>query len=211
MDIKLFDGIAPKDRKQIMECFGARTESFNEGETILSYGQGNRSVGIVLEGMVNIEKTDANGNRMIMEQVDAGEIFGEMIAFSRLAQDDFAAVTEEACIVVFFDNEKISHPCGKLCGFHLKMIDNMLAIMSQKSMKLSERVVVLSNRSIREKLLHYFSILAAKNGSRTFRLPVTGVSLADYICAARSAVAREMKKMCGDGVIQKDRRNITLL
>ena len=170
MDIKLFDGIAPKDRKQIMECFGARTESFNEGETILSYGQGNRSVGTVLEGMVNIEKTDANGNRMIMEQVDAGEIFGEMIAFSRLAQDDFGGGYGGGLYSCIFRHEKISHPCGKLCGFHLKMIDNMLAIMSPKSMKLSERVVVrLSNRSIREKAAPIiFSILAAKTEAETF-------------------------------------------
>ena len=66
---------------------------------------------------------------------------------------------------------------------------------------------VLSRRSIREKLLCYFSI-HAKNG--TYTMPFTLSALADYIGSDRSAMMRELKKLRQEGLVQVEGRRVTL-
>ena len=83
--------------------------------------------------------------------------------------------------------------------------------MAQKSMALSERVEVLSRRTIRDKLLCYFSLQASHQNNTAFDLPFSISALADYICSDRSAMMREMKNMKQNGLIQADGRRITLL
>lgn len=86
----------------------------------------------------------------------------------------------------------------------------MLRLISDKAQALSERVDVLSRRSIREKLLCYFHQLSEKAGSRTFQLPFSLSMLADYIATDRSAMMREMKRMKEEGVLRSEGRRITL-
>ena len=66
--------------------------------------------------------------------------------------------------------------------------------MTEKAAALSERVEVLSRRSIREKLLCYFGLLAGQRQRQSVQLPFSLSALADYISADRSAMMRELKK-----------------
>ena len=86
----------------------------------------------------------------------------------------------------------------------------MLRLISDKAQALSERVDVLSRRSIREKLLCYFNQLAEKEGSRTFQLPFSLSMLADYIATDRSAMMRELKKMKDEHLVEVAGRQVTL-
>ena len=67
---------------------------------------------------------------------------------------------------------------------------------------MSERLEILSQRNIHDKLVCCFLLLAAKNGRETqsedslaFTLPFSLSTLADYIGADRSAMMREIRKM----------------
>ena len=84
--------------------------------------------------------------------------------------------------------------------------------MAQKVLVLSERVEVLSHRSIREKLLCCFGIIASREGSRLFDLPFdTFADLADYICTDRSAMMRELRNMKNAGLVRINGKQIELL
>ena len=83
--------------------------------------------------------------------------------------------------------------------------------MSKKTNTLSARVNVLSQRTIREKLINYFYQLSAAAGSKDLLLPYSMTTLADYLCVDRSAMTRELKNMKKDGLISGDGKNIQLL
>ena len=87
----------------------------------------------------------------------------------------------------------------------------MLRLITDKAQALSERVDVLSRRSIRDKLLCYFRQQSFKVRSDTFLLPFTLSALADYISADRSAMMRELKKLREEGYVATDNRKITLI
>ena len=70
---------------------------------------------------------------------------------------------------------------------------------------------VVSRSTIREKLLTYLSRQAEAAGSRTFTIPMGRVALAEYLCADRSAMTRELAHMKAEGLIDYDKRSFTLL
>ena len=86
----------------------------------------------------------------------------------------------------------------------------MMNLLSNKTRSLSERVDVLSRRSIREKLLCYFGLLAGQRQRQSFQLPFSLSALADYISADRSAMMRELKKMKDERLVEVAGRQVTL-
>ena len=70
---------------------------------------------------------------------------------------------------------------------------------------------MLSNKSIRDKLLDYFRILSKKTGSKVIYLPMSYTELADYLAVNRSALSREIKNLKDDELIETKGKRIKLL
>lgn len=207
----VFQGISDTECKNMMECFDAHLRQYTAGQTICEYNQGSTLVGILESGSASLIRIDVYGVRTILETLSPGEMFGESLAFSGVCEDSIAVICEKDASVLFFEYSHITHPCSKTCIHHTLLMENIFRLMAQKSMSLSERVEVLSRRTIRDKLLCYFSLQSSHQNSETFELPFSISALADYICSDRSAMMREMKNMRQMGLIETDGRKISLL
>ena len=119
-------------------------------------------------------------------------------------------VARTACDILFIDNSCIFKRCENACTHHSTLVYNMMNLLSNKTRSLSERVDVLSRRSIREKLLCYFGLLAGQRQRQSFQLPFSLSALADYISADRSAMMRELKKMKDERLVEVAGRQVTL-
>lgn len=86
----------------------------------------------------------------------------------------------------------------------------MLRLMADKNAQLLEKLEVISKKTLRKKLLTYFSFQSEQAGSTTFTIPITRTQLADYLCADRTAVARELNHMKADGLVEIDQQRVTL-
>ncbi|MFR3920744.1 MAG: Crp/Fnr family transcriptional regulator [Dysosmobacter welbionis] len=115
-----------------------------------------------------------------------------------------------ACDILFIDNSCIFKRCENACTHHSTLVYNMMNLLSNKTRSLSERVDVLSRRSIREKLLCYFRQQTEKSGEDVFTLPFSLSVLADYIATDRSAMMRELRHLKEEGVLRSEGRRITL-
>jgi len=207
----LFMGISEAEYDAMLHCFETYEQSYSSGALIRTFDDRSRSVGILQSGRADILRLDADGGKTVLEQLEEGSIFGEMLAFSGAEQENICVVCTQSCQVLYIDYEHIIKRCPKACPHHSILVQNMLMLLSQKALLLSQRVEVLSCRSIREKLLHYFSLCSHQQGSPSFRLPFSMSALADYICADRSAMTREMSRLKRENVLAVDGRRITLL
>ena len=207
----LFDGVEAEDVVRMVECFAIRREKFDVGETVCDFDKNSGTVGIVMSGAVSLIRNDINGNRVVLENLEENDIFGMMIAFSDNIERGVYAVCESKCEVAFMRYEHISKRCGNACRCHTVAVENMFRVVTRKAQRLSERIEILSNRSIREKLMSLFAIYSHRAGKASFELPFSLSYLAEYICADRSAMMREMKKMSEEGIIKAERRRIELL
>ena len=207
----LFQDIRYEEYQRMLECFQAAQKSFRPDDVIYDFSDPSGSaVGVLERGEASLIRIDEDGVATVMENLGPGGVFGRSLAFSGSGRDSLQVICRTACDVVYIDYSQILKRCERACTHHSLLVQNMLRLISDKAQSLSERVDVLSRRSIREKLLCYFHQLEEKSGSRTFQLPFSLSVLADYIATDRSAMMRELKRLKEDGVLRSEGRKITL-
>ena len=158
----ILEGITPEEQEQMRVCFGVREEAFRAGETIYDFSEGRKYLGLIAHGSAVLQRIDRQGGRAILEHLESGGVFGEMLMFENVAGDSITVIAEEPCRVWFMQDEHMTRRCERACAHHSRLVENMFHIMTEKAAALSERVEVLSRRSIREKLLCYFGLLAGQ-------------------------------------------------
>lgn len=206
----LFRGISEESQQAMRTCFDMREVSFRADEVIYDFDAGRNMVGVLAEGAAVIERIDQQGSRTILERLESGGVFGEMLMFENVAGDSITVVAETACRVWFMAADQVTKRCEKACAHHTQVVENMFQLVAEKATSLYERVEVLSRRSIRDKLMCYFSLMAAKNRSGEFSLPFSLSALADYISTDRSAMMRELKKMRQEELVDVHGRKVLL-
>ena len=192
------------------DCFHATTKSFRVDEVIYDLSAHSDAVGIVERGEAALIRIDEDGVSTVLEELTSGGVFGRTLAFSGSPRDSMEVICRIPCEVLFIDYLHILKRCERACTHHSMLVQNMLRLMSDKARALSERVDVLSRRTIRDKLLCYFTQQAGKAESNTFTLTFSLSTLADYIATDRSAMMREMKRLRESGEISTKGREITL-
>lgn len=206
----LFYNISLDEYKQLLTCLHAREKYFSPGETICTYDTSFREIGIIGKGTVLVVRYEINGARTILERLGPQDLFGQILSYPSHPMNDVCVVCDTDCHVLFLDYEGITCPCGNACARHHQLIRNLLSLISEKALSLSQRVEVLSQRTIREKLICFFLQLAGQKHSSAFTLPFTMVDLADYLSIDRSAMTRELKRMKEEGLLKIDRKNVQL-
>ncbi len=207
----LFQDISYEEYQQMLACFQAVQKSYRPEEVLYDYtAPASNAVGVLERGEASLIRIDQDGVATVLEELGPGGVFGRSLAFSASGRDSLEVVCRTACEVVFIDYSQILKRCERACTHHSLLVQNMLRLISDKAQALSERVDVLSRRSIREKLLCYFRQLSEKEGSATIQLPFSLSMLADYIATDRSAMMRELKRLKEEGVLRASGRRITL-
>ena len=187
-DLPFFTGISPDKRMAMLTCLGARVRTVRKGEFLVL----------------------AQDEVRYMAVIRSGGLFGETFVCGTVLQSivTFQAVKNTKFLVLPF--HKVLHVCTNACPFHFQLIENMLRLMADKNAQLLEKLEVISKKTLRKKLLTYFSFQSEQAGSQTFTIPMTRTQLADYLCADRTAVARELSHMKADGLIEIDQQRVTL-
>lgn len=208
-EINLFEGIRAEDIERMIICFGAVFRTFKAGATVCDYSGSGDDVGVVLDGKAAMIRTDENGEVAVMELYSAGDIFGEVLAFANETGDSVKVVAESDCNVMFIKYSQITKRCEKACEHHSRLVGNMFGLIAKKTLSLSRRIEILSKKTTREKLMYYFQTLSKDFGSE-FELPMSVTRLAEYVCADRSAMTRELSRMQADGLIEMKKKKIRL-
>ena len=207
----LFQNISYEEYRRMLTCFQAVQRSFRAEDLIYDFGSPkNDAVGIIERGTAQLIRIDEEGVSTVMEELGPGGVFGRTLAFAASGEDSLEVVCRTPCDVLFIDYSHILKRCENACTHHSILVQNMLKLMADKAQALSERIDVLSRRSIREKLMCYFRQLSEKAGAETFTLPFSLSTLADYIATDRSAMMRELKRLREEDIVCSDGRKFTV-
>lgn len=191
-------------------CTRMQKKKFAKGDTITSYIEKRQQICILLSGKADLIRYDLNGNKDIVDRFSKNDIFGEAFFPVNTNNELFVLATEKSEVMLFlYDNIQVK--CKSNCKFHDTLVANLLELVMQNSVHQNSRIEILSKRTIRDKLLTYFSILSTKNFSKSIEIPFSFTSLADYLSVDRSAMMREIKGLIDEGFISKKGNRIKLL
>lgn len=207
---QLFRGIEEPEIQSLLHCLGAAEKTYEKGEVIFPEGEPTRFLGVVLSGRVMVEHSDIWGNRAILGSAAPGAVFGEAYACIPGEPLQVSVCAVEKTTVLLLNVGKVLTTCTSACAFHTKLVRNLLTVCAVKSLQLSRRILHTSSKSIRGRLLSYFSQCAKRSGSYSFQIPYNRQQLADYLGVDRSAMCNELSKMQRDGLIQYEKNYVIL-
>ena len=191
-------------------CIKVQRKTFEKGSIITTYIEKRKQICILLSGKADLIRYDLNGNKDIIESFVETDIFGEAF-YPVHTNHELFVLAMDKCEALLFLYDDIHEKCRSNCKFHTTLVSSLLELILKQAVHQNTRIEILSKRSIRDKLLTYFSILSSKNFSKNITLPISMTSLADYLSVDRSAMMRELKCLVDEGFISRDVNKIKLL
>ena len=168
----LFNGIANESLGVMLNCLKPKIRECKQREIIVASDQPFHGIGIIASGKVALTKETLSGNRIMMGILDAGEIFGEAVAFSDSKVWPMTVIAQEDCILLFLPPEKITGTCSNICTAHSTLIKNMLKILSNRASMLDKKIEYISAKNIRGKISSYLLDLYQKQNSNILSIPM---------------------------------------
>ena len=201
----LFRGLSPAALDAMQAAGYLRRKTFARREIIFHAGSRVHEIGVVLQGTVHIENLDLWGSKSLLSSISAGQVFAETYAFcgDALMVD---AVAAEDCTVLFVHTAALQ-AAGP---WQPVLLQNLLTVSMHKNLSLSQRIFCTTPKTIRGRLLTYFSAQSARSGSRSFTIPLNRQQLADYLNLDRSALSKELGKMRDEGLLTFEKNHFTL-
>lgn len=165
----------------------------------------------VKEGYVKIGNVDDNGEELVKEILQPGDVFGQFMLEKSNLNGEFAQ----------------AHKCETiLCAFTIMDFERLLEIrpdlsiafsrkIGQKLKKVENRLLSLLQKDVRTRLLYFFWTMLQNNKditSNSLTLPnfLTHEDIARLTGTSRQTVTTLINKFTEEGLLEVDRKSITI-
>lgn len=185
-------------------------KSYEKGERILQAGDVTHEMGYVISGSVHIESNDFWGNRLILDNIVAGEFFAETFAFLPEEVLLVDVTANQACEVLFLNLTLLDDAAIQEKSWARKLMLKLMTIMARKNLILSRRNFHTAPKTIRHRVMAYLNYVAIHSESTSFEIPFDRQQMADYLNVERTALSKELGRMKREGLINFHRSSFTL-
>lgn len=209
--LPLFSGISKENIAEVLLYLNADVKKYIKGQTISNEGDKVKKAGIILSGKVHVLEEDYYGNRNLISALTQGELFGEALCCTDAEIFPYYVTAAEDCEVLLFDCKTLMSQTNcslSCCG---KFMQNLLQIISQKSLTLRYKITLLSKRTTRDKIMEYLLLESKKAGKSDFQISHNRQELADYLGVDRSAMSTEIGKLQKEGIIKTHKKHFIIL
>lgn len=210
---RIFQGMSPEDRKQILMNAASRIQKYPKGSYIFQQEDSPQKLYILLNGSVEIAKETMSGKRILIAQVrQPGEMFGEVYLFVEKEQYDMYAKVQENSVVLELSGNLFSDFSDQREKYGVldhTLQYNLLRIFAEKAYQLNRKLRVLGSGSLREKIVRFLSERQDVEGNIYGNF--TREQMADYMNVARPSVSRELGNMQEEGILRIKGKHIMIL
>lgn len=200
----LFNNIINRDNiLNIINSFGYQNKSYKKGNTIIDIGDYIEHIYLILDGMVEVSKEYDDARKNIVNILNAGDIFAESFALSTNKISTIQALS--------FTNTKILKINTNNIFNNAIFLQNLIKVLSDKNIFLSIKNDILSQKSLRSKIMLYLKYMSNIQKSNNIVIPYNRDKLAEFISSDRSALSRELNRLSKEKIIKLEGNKITIL
>ena len=177
---------------------------YKKGDIIFEDGNICDKVGFLESGSISIVTNTYNENEYEINHISDNGFFGTYLLFSDRPNYLGTAITNKQSTIIYFNKENL------LKAFNDKQfLINYLSLTSMSSISLQNRIKVLSQRSIREKIL--FILYQNYQNNKTNKYYIQSKEqLASAINVTRPSLSRTLIELRDEGIISYNRHWIIL-
>tara|TARA_R110002073_G_scaffold215522_5_gene375767 strand:- start:3376 stop:4056 length:681 start_codon:yes stop_codon:yes gene_type:complete len=206
--IKEFQALSPADLEVVAEtCHWHRCDS---GESIVRYHGSSNSVFFIVQGEIRVTYHSLSGHEVILCDMTAGEMFGELTAIDGLPRS--ATVVAKTSVLL------ASMPASvflNLIYSNRQIAESILKRLSGEVRRLTERVYDFSTLAVRNRI-HSELLRLAKNhmsgpNEAVISSAPTHSDIANLVSTHREAVTRELNELSRKKLILRKGHDLQIL
>ncbi|MFI3208870.1 MAG: Crp/Fnr family transcriptional regulator [Eubacteriales bacterium] len=213
-DIKeapLFANVRDAELEPVLSCLDGHVKVYEKGEYVSLAYEEVKNVGLVLKGTIQMVQEDMWGRKTLLMIIHKNELFGETFICGDHVLPTVSFYASTNVEVLFLPIHRVMHTCSNACEFHHNIIENLIKLVANKNEQFISKIEILSQKSLRDKISVYLSIEAKRSQSDYFELQTGRVEMAEYLCADRSALTRELNSMKKEGLIDYDKNTFRII
>lgn len=177
------------------------------GHSIALESETSNNLGIVLEGRILVKAYTLSGSNFTLNRLEEGSYFGDLLMFSDIINCfPGSLITQGETKVALIPNNVFK----KFLFNDNDLLKNFLRVLSNNAYDLSCKSKMLSQDSVRDKILYFLLQQKRKQKSNIIKLNMTKEELANQLFVQRPSLSRELSRMKDDGLIDYDRYTITI-
>lgn len=199
-ELPLFAGLSAEETEKFVTTTCSTFRKYTKGSRIARAYETNPYIGVLVSGEAVVISEDRFGNESIGHALARGMLFGSVAA---ILGEEFAFTSVEvrrdaqALLIPYHELLLSGMKLGRIHGIVMK---NLLALFARKSVLMMQKIEVLSQKSLRERLILY--LMQQSTWQHVDRVRIASRSqLAKSLECNRSALVREIGLMVKDGLL----------
>lgn len=202
-----FKGLSQDEIRKIVKELRYSNKYYKKGEIIANEEDECNAIGFIIKGEIEIQRIYYSGKSITLNKFYSGEVFGEALVFSSHSTYPATIMAAKPCNIVFIKREDILSLCLK--DKHL--LENFMGLLSDKLLILNSKIKSISFKTVRAKVVNYILNKVQDPDNLVIELKDSKESIANYIGIPRPSFSRELIKLRDEGLIEFDRKTITIL
>lgn len=200
----LCSSIPENQQNEFIKDVHFTVREYDKGDVIVTQGSISETLFIIVKGEIVTEMSDEKGDFMEIEYIKAPNPMATGLLFAADNRSPVSAICQSKCKIIAIPKDNVYLLMRKYESFMLKF----LSYISNKVFYLSEKLRLVSLRSIRAKLSYY--LLKESAGESVFRLKTSREDMARIFSVSRPALVKVMMEMAEEGIIEVNRREIKI-
>lgn len=194
---RLFQGFTLSEINQFFRKYSMTSVTYNKGDLLALKDTPVNAIGIIESGEVIIEEDGLKKT--------PGTTFGENLLFSETNKYSSNIIATTTTQVLYLKKEELLVALST----YTKLLQNYLSLLTQQAQSLGEHLQLLSQASLRDKILAY--VKSKYQGQDKVPIGMTKEDLAKYLNVKRPSLSRELIFMRLDNMLSTDRKYFHIL
>ena len=205
----LFDGIKDEQLADAIKLLNGRIKKVVKDDYIVQLGGTIQYAGLLLKGKIESSFQNENFDQITMHTFTGGYLFGEGLVINHAKNSPVQLRAVEDSVVLFIDLEMI-YAAADNSPIQNILARNLIKSLAKKNLILNQKVRILSQKSLRDRIFIYLRTLP-KDKDSYVKIPFTQTALAEYLGVNRSALSRELGRMQNEGLLVIDGKRIKII
>ncbi len=203
----LFRGISSSDIEVLFKNGIYQVKKFKPKDIVAIQGGPCNYLMIILSGTVQGQMVDSSGRLIVIEEISAPFAIAVAFIYAEKNELPVSIVALRDSTILFVRRDYFTD----ILQQNKMVLLNYLTVISNRSKFLSDKIHFLTFRTIKSKIADFLLKQLKQSGTRVIFLEETQQELADMFGVARPSLARTFKEMEDEGLINVERKKITLL
>ena len=198
--ISLFKSFTNEEFYILFDKINYKITKYSKDSLVFLENEPCNTLNIILDGHLQIEKTDDKGNILVVTDFKTGDLVGETLIFGEPNLYPMTTISTSEVTMLYIHKDAVLYLCQQSNEFLVEF----LKLISGKAITLSRKLDQISLKTIRESIIEYILMEYSKNKSMIIPLNMTKKKWAESLGVQRPSLQRELLRLKEEGLIDYD-------